>query len=64
MQNVQKQPWGSHRMQPPRHHAHDPVVEAFLQLNGAVIRMDGIQRGLKANGTETDAKAADAITSP
>lgn len=51
-------------MHPPPHHAHDPVVEAFLQLNGAVIRMDGIQRGLKAHGTETDAKATNAITSP
>ena len=51
-------------MYPPAHHAHDPVVEAFLQLNRTVIRMDGIQRGLKAHGTETDAKASDAITSP
>ena len=51
-------------MHPPGHHAHDPVVEAFLQLNRAVIRIDGIQRGRKANGIKTDAKAADAITAP
>ena len=49
-------------MHPPAHHAHDLVVEAFLQLNRAVIRMDGIQRGLKAQGTETNANAAEAIT--
>lgn len=53
-------------MYPPAHRAHDPVVEAFLQFDVGMIRMDGIQRGLKAHGTETNAKAkaADAITAP